>query len=569
MGKWKLYVPILLIFACLTGLLVFDYGLTHEMGQLPSDLEFQDKKNSITLSPFYDETEDAYFLFLPACTSLSDVTVSNAATGRSIPFSLVDLGPDADNPSGKAVEVTLSRTTYTIPIWQCDSLPSIFLQGKSNMLEHVHQDKQNKASSYITILDETGEVLLQELGTLSGRGNGTWGGSMGTGQPKRPYNLGFSKPISVGPFEEVTTLCLLAEYSDESKLRNSLVYYAGQELGLNYASPYTYVNLFVNGEYLGLYGVVTKQNYVRHIQEDQIADVFECTSYYGTHDFYSRVLWQPMKLFYGDAQHGEDIVTCLEEALTQQDWARCEQLMDVDSFARMYALQEFFCNIDMTYASQYFYVDYDEVIHTMLPWDFDFSMGSAINHFNPSQERSLLVYRNDDNFSWYLRLLEWEEFRQRVADVIQEDYTDAFFQKLSQRLLGDIERIETSRACENRRWKNAPDYIEFYIASGMETLEEFHDFYTGFFPKRRDFMLEYFRNAGDYCRVSLYSETLGWCSCVMIPKGSRPADYIDEEAFVQRVLHDIPSKGLFTEDGVPLADIGPVFGNLALTARIQ
>lgn len=574
MRKWKLYVPIFLCFACLLGALLWGVMRFGMQEITPADLRFRDERNNVTLVPYYDDKEDAYYLFLPACTSPSDLTATNPITRKPVSFSLIDIykGTDSSVPSAAKshMELTLSRKPYSISIWQCDNLPTVFLEGKPDMLEKVHEDKKTKVSSYVTILDETGEAMLQELGTLSGRGNGSWSGFSGTGAPKRPYNLGFSNPITVGPFEDVTTLCLLAEYSDESKLRNSLVYYAGQELGLSYASAYTYVNLFVNGEYLGLYGVVTKQEYTKHIQEDQIVDVFECTNYFGTHDFYSRILWQPMKLFYGTAEHGEDVATNLEEALTQRDWARCEQLMDMDSFARMYALEEFFCNSDLTFSSQYFYTDYDDVIHTMLPWDFDHTLGSAITHFNPNQDRLLMVYRSETNYSWYLILQEWEAFHLRVADIIETDYTDAFFQKLSDHLLQDMEAIENSRACENRRWESVTADSMQPAASGMETLGEFYAFYTGFFPKRRDFMLEYFRSAEDYCRVSLYSQPESWCSNVMIPKGSRPADYIDEAEFLRRIYPEAAaSMALFTESGVPLSEVGPIYDTLLLTASAR
>ena len=102
------------------------------------------------------------------------------------------------------------------------------------------------------MVDARGEPMLSSSATMYGRGNGSW-----DSPSKKPYNLEFPQEISVGSFTDVTKLCLLAEFSDESRLRNSLAYYAGKELGVDYASAYQYTNLYVNGEYLGLYGIVT------------------------------------------------------------------------------------------------------------------------------------------------------------------------------------------------------------------------------------------------------------------------------------------------------------------------
>lgn len=565
MGKWRQYASILLCFLCLTAALIYGLGSFYLSERTPMHLKFHDESNNLNLVPHYEEAEDAYFLFLPACTNLSELSITDPITGREVPFSQRDipLGTDLSVPS-QVLDVKISGKAYSIQVWQCDTLPTLFLQGKPDMLTTVHEDKENKVTAQVKILDSTGEILLQDTASLYGRGNGTWAG-LGDGQPKRPYNLRFSDSISFGPFEGLDTLCLFAEYSDESKLRNSIAYFAGQALGLDYASPYTYVNVYANGEYLGLYGVATKKEYTKHIESDGILGVFECTSFYGRHTFYSGFFEQPMKQFYGDPSYAQDIVYEVEAALDSQNWEQCQATMDLDSFALMYAMEEFFCNPDMSYASQYFYIDPEGILHTMLPWDFDFSLGSAVNYFEPHQDRTIMAYRNLFGYSWYPILLQWDGFRQRVADAVEQRFTDEFLGKLSAHLLQDIQAIEGSRRCDMCRWKNADPYSTNPLPSGMETLTEFYDFFTGFFPKRRDFLLEYFRNFDDYCCITLRPTNGVWYHNVCIPKGSRPADYIDEEAFFRRAYPDDPDgKILVTEAGIPLSKLESVREDLTL-----
>ena len=358
-------------------------------------------------------------------------------------------------------------------------------------------------------------------------------------------------------FENISDFCLLAEYSDESKLRNSLACFAGEKVGIDFTSPYSYVNLFANGEYLGLYGVATKKEYEK--QADSYQAVFECAAVIQPPTFYSAFYEQFIQVMEGDTSFTEDVVNYLEFLLYNKKWEECEQVIDIESIAKLYALEEFLCNVDLSYASQYFYIDQGERIHAMLPWEFDFSMGSALTHFNPSQERCIMAYRNLLGNSWYPELIQWEKFRLCVAEAVEEMLDDEVISALSDKLRTDIGMIAGSRECDARRWKTSKPYNPSPITSGMETLPEFYDFFVDFFPKRRDFLVDYFRNYDEYCCVTLVASDGTWYSNVCIPKGQRPVDFIEESEFLSRISPGGWSKlALMTADGIPMADIGAI-----------
>ncbi len=568
MGKWRLYVPILLSFLCLSAFLIHEANPWQSTPSTPADLEFRDEVHDLAIKPYYDEAEDAYLLFLPSCTSPSDLSATDPFTGNQVSFSQRDipLGTDKSVPR-TALDLTLSGTSYSITVWQCNQLPTLFLQGRSNLLSKVHADKQNKVTVQAKILDDSGTVMLQEFGTLSGRGNGTWS-DFERGQAKRPYNLQFSNPISFGPFENLKDFCLLAEYSDETRLRNRIAFSAGQALGLDYASPYSYINLYVNGEYLGLYGFATKKEYAKHITADQLQGVFEISSNYSSPTFFSDPFEQPIEVMYGQPDHIQNVVDRFSLALSQEDQSQYPVLADLNSFSLMYALEEFLCNPDMVHASQYFYLDAEDVLHSMLPWDFDYSLGSAITHFNPHQERTIMAYRHLSGVSWYPMLLQWEGFRQCVAETIQTYFTDAFLEEMSLRLLQDIHSIENSRSCDIRRWKAAEPFTSSPISSGMQSSSEFYTFFTDFFQKRRDFLLDYFQNLDNYCCITLMDWDGTWYHNVCIPKGSRPFDYIDEDAFLHLVCpKDSQSRILVTDTGIPFSQLDTVSSDLTLITQ--
>lgn len=311
--------------------------------------------------------------------------------------------------------------------------------------------------------------------------------------------------------------------------------------------------------------MATKEEYTKHTA--QVQAVFECTGNPESVSFSSGFFGQGIKVMYGAPEHAETIVNQFESALYTENWEQCEAVADLDSFALMYVLEEFFCNFDISYASQYFYVDSNDILHTMLPWDFDFTIGSAVNYFNPYQECTIMVYRNLMGYSWYPRLIQWDGFRQRIADVVETYFTDEFLEKLSNHLLQDMKAIERSRICDIRRWEGAAPFTSAPISSGMETLPEFYDFFTGFFPKRRDFLLDYFQNYDAYCCITFRPWNGFWYNNMCIPKGSRPADYIDEPDFFYRISPDAPLDMILTTDsGTPLSEIGPIEEDLTLIA---
>lgn len=566
MGKWKLYVPILLVFVTLLGFLAWGIGGNGDDALTPDKIEFTDEKNDLRLLPYYDELEDKYFLFLPSCTSASNLSVSLANGGvfwnPSVTFQL-----RSDSDYGDVAELTIDGQNYVIEIWQCDTIPTVMLQGKNSFLETVREDKENKVATHVTVLDDTGDILLQEFGTFSGRGNGSWVDA-GIRQEKCPYNLQFPSPVSFAQFENIADFCLLAEYSDESKLRNSLAYFAGETAEVDFASPYCYVNLYANGEYLGLYGVVTKKEYEKY--SDAYQAIFECAAVVQLPTFCSTLYEQYIQVMEGDVAYTETLVNELEYAIYNKKWEDCPQIMDMESVARVYALGELLCNIDLSYASQYFYIDQESRVHAMLPWDYDWSMGSAITHFNPEQERSVMAYRNLFGNSWYPGLIQWEEFRKCVADTVEHVFDDEFLNTLSAKLWADIETIEKSRECDARRWKSARPYTSSPTASNMKTLSEFCDFFSDFLYKRRDFLVEYFQNYDEYCCVTLVASDGTWYSNVCIPKGQRPVDFIEESEFLSRISPDGWSElALMTADGIPMADIGAITEDITFVVTVD
>ncbi len=552
MLKQRRFTPILA--AALVMLVLVVCAAWTQNDDLLTQVRFQDSVRGQNLDLFYDEAQDSYVLFLPSYVSPGDLVYS-CPEGFTVGFGEGKTLEDA--PLSENLEVTVSSglhfREYVLRLEPCSPIPSIFVEGEEGLLEYLHADKKNTRDVVVNLVDDQGDTMHHGISTMYGRGNGSW-----ESPSKRPYNLEFASPISVGPFENVTKLCLLAEFSDESKLRNSLAYYAGKELGIDYASDYQYINLYVNGEYLGLYGIVTKQEYRKYLVSDEIQAVFEIASGQNPVEFKSGMGWR-INVMHGSKQLVQQRVEDFESALKNMDWQRCAEVIDLSSFARKYALEEFLANLDLSYASQYFYLDKDNVIHCMLPWDYDWTLGSSFSYFNNRQANELKVCRNMS--SWYSILLENEDFRLAAAEVWEKEFDDAFLAKLENRLLEDIDTIGPSWACDKLRWKYSLPYNGYELASGVEDLEGFYGLFRDYFYQRRPFLIDYFRNREDYCYVRFYGYQWAF---LFVPRGADLHDYIDGATILDVKTPGENFLGWYTEDGRPLEEVGTVTESISI-----
>jgi hypothetical protein len=92
---------------------------------------------------------------------------------------------------------------------------------------------------------ETTKLYEGEL-EIRGRGNTTWG------QPKKPYKLKLAEKTNIMDMGKNKHWVLLANYTEESLMRNTVAYNLSGEMGMPYMQS-TWVELILNGEYVGNY----------------------------------------------------------------------------------------------------------------------------------------------------------------------------------------------------------------------------------------------------------------------------------------------------------------------------
>lgn len=219
---------------------------------------------------------------------------------------------------------------------------------------------------------------------IRGRGNSTW-----LWYDKKPYRVKLAETSPILGLGQNKDWVLLANYRDVTDLMNTFVFEAGEWLGLPYTNHTRYVELFLNGNYSGLYQLTEQVeqggNRVAVDEERGLLLALDLDdgpglSPYTTDNFYSEVFGLPVCI----KNPGDDVLTealidsikqefaLLESAIDAKSFSQLNRLMDIRSFVRYLILQELVLNVELI-APRSVYIHKDvEGKWTMGPlWDFD------------------------------------------------------------------------------------------------------------------------------------------------------------------------------------------------------
>ena len=210
---------------------------------------------------------------------------------------LKDIGSKSVTASFYDDEHNLLLTkTAKLSIIENKGMPNIYID--TNNVEIA--DKEN----YVTMTLSTSNYdEKHELNNVAGgirlRGNGT------LTYDKKAYRIKFSSKNNVFGLNNGAALkswVLLAEYADQSMVRNATSFYLGNSLfnySNNYCSDYKHVNVYLNGEYNGVYLLAEQQqintkriNIVEPSKGDTGTDIgylLELDNYATKEDFYFNV----------------------------------------------------------------------------------------------------------------------------------------------------------------------------------------------------------------------------------------------------------------------------------------
>ena len=194
------------------------------------------------------ETGGQYFLFLPA-----DVDMNAAKLYFQAEATVLLDGKALENGGSAAAftpgvhQLICGTQRYSLTVCCSEALPAVFLQTESGSLDYIHASKENKEPGNIRVYENGVLTLDKALKQIKGRGNSTWY------HLKKPYNIKFDKKTGLLGMDKAKKWTLLANYLDLSLLHNACGFELGEDFGLPYTSQYRWVDLYINGDYLGNY----------------------------------------------------------------------------------------------------------------------------------------------------------------------------------------------------------------------------------------------------------------------------------------------------------------------------
>ena len=245
-------------------------------------------------------------------------------------------------------------------------------------------------------VDEDDNVTFYDSLQVRVRGNST------AGLPKKPYKLKFQTKVKLlgKGYANTKKWTLLANHGDKTLLRNAITSLMGERAGLPFNPAAKFVDLSVNGSYVGNYQLsdqvdvrphrvnVTEQDYPLSDESNLTGGyLLEADGFYdfaeGTTGFTTSRQYVPVRIHYPDEdeiapqqyRYIRDFVQSFENRLFAATFADPQrgyrQLVDSTTMANWYICTEVSGNVD-GFFSTYFYKDQDDDHLYWGPlWDYD------------------------------------------------------------------------------------------------------------------------------------------------------------------------------------------------------
>ena len=422
-------------------------------------------------------------------------------------------------------------------------IPAVFIDTESGTAESINSDKNYKEPGTITVLEPNGKVSMhQPLEYIKGRGNTSY-----REFEKKPYQIKLTAAVPLLGMEEGKTWILIANASDPSLLRNALARNLADHLGLAQSDPGAFIDLYLNGEYVGNYYVTEKvevkknrlsitdlEKATENINSNTDLSSYDASwtdktkaraipndpaditgGYLIERDFYSRfskeveelgsyfitdanecfILQSPSYASEKQVAYINDYVQSVENAILAPDsidpatGSFYTDLIDMDSFVRKYLLEEVTFNYDGGVASSFFYKDSDKKdgkLYAGPIWDYDVSFGNTpayLGYLSDKPDKLKKLSTHSDSSVWFGALYEKPDFYEHITECYGMEISP-YLTQLAEQVLPELANTTAASAAMDRtRWQNE------YLKNGSDdSLEDSIAFLSDYIAGRKAFL---------------------------------------------------------------------------------
>lgn len=450
-----------------------------------------------------------YMIFLPSGANMSDVVLTPeegielALDQRPLEAGMHCGDFELDTPYLLSCTENGIAEEHTLTFLQSARLPSLHVDVQSGNMDLIHAVKGNQESGTLRLYSQEGKLEWSEqIESLRGRGNTTWT------REKKPYSMTLAREADLLGMGKAKEWVLLANALDPSHLRNKAAYDLAAQAGMPYTPECQWVDLYLNGEYAGLY-LLSERNEIH----PQRVDLQEAGSFLVSRESWWRVvkqnqphimldsgtalrirnsglteealyrLWQPI----------ENAILA-EDGLDPQSGKSWLDFIDLDSWVMDYLTGEIFANVDGGIVSAFFYKDGSDPsgkVYAGPVWDYDWSMGNK-NAWQAETVRAFFVNRRHvwklNDTTWHHWLNRKPEFRSRLKELYKEVYRPLVQELLETGLDTYGEQIAQAASLDQRRW-------------GTENAREETEWIRQYLTERLDFLDSVWLEGQEYCKV--------------------------------------------------------------------
>ena len=302
----------------------------------------------------------------------------------------------------KFITITYAGKTTTMPITVNqdgtdsptinNNIPVIYINTENNA-PIVSKDDYVNATMKIQGNDTYSDASVLYDGDIeiSGRGNSTWP------MPKKPYKIKLDKKADLFGMGKHKRWVLLANYTDESLMRNTLAYRLSGDLGMPNMET-IWVDVVLNGEYQGNYQFCEQIK----LDEDNRVDVFDWES----------LAEDAAEIIAEKENLSDDAAGDLEDFMKEEDmsWITSGEVIFNDN---MYKISDY-PDIEIPSINGGYLLELDEYFDEVSKFKTD--NGQPIMFKNPE-----FVYTNEDMLNFV------QNYVQGFENAVQStDYTAAY-----------------------------------------------------------------------------------------------------------------------------------------------
>ncbi len=435
------------------------------------------------------------FVFIPGYVEMSEVLIELNTDSQVLLNGL----PLSDGMNCGALEFDVQyECTYSvlgksyqqnITFVRSGGVGTMYINTDSGNMDYIHAKKGNEESGTIHLYSCNGTPdYIGELTSINGRGNSTW-----QYFDKKSYSLTLTDEADLLKLGKAQRWILLSNASDASNLRNKLVYEFADLVEMPYSPDSQWLDLYLNGEYAGLY-LLAERNEV-HPERLNISDQgsflvsmetrerleTQNYSYVTTYSAQTFRIHHPSDPSDAVLQTIADTWQTVENAIIEDDGVdpvtkkSWQELIDLDSWAKFFLIEEIFGNIDACFTSQYFYYNGDSnKIYAGPVWDYDLSMGCDFSWQLADPQifwANRLEVRDGHDAPLFYSLYQKDDFYNRVVELYQTEFLP-ILQKLFSDVLSEYSKQITPAAAVNEiRWLEDTDEFSVqlnYIVNYMD-----------------------------------------------------------------------------------------------------